>query len=218
MRGLAAGGVRVVVDALPGLEPILSLLRAFSRPWDSRGVRNKVVRPMRGSRLPALADNTGHNCAIRPTQLGGARHMIERSSLATGGITSLKRSLSGPCNFVLDECGRGVAREEASASEKRVGCGSGCNQDLPGRAAARKTSHFIARHALSTKWTACGCKFQRGSVEGAVSDYEAAATAIGRHRPVKLIRGVEKKKEKKKKTRATAQLDRREHPPFGDRR
>jgi len=63
----------VVVDALPGLEPSLSLLRAFS-PVDSRGVRQQSSHGRRGLALAALAAQHGAQWRYSAAVGGSAPH------------------------------------------------------------------------------------------------------------------------------------------------
>jgi homoserine dehydrogenase len=139
----------VVVDALPGLEPSLSLLRAFLAGGIHVVSANKVVMADEGLALAALAAH--HGAQLRySAAVGGSAPMIEtvRRLASTGGIASLTAILSGTCNFVLDECGRGVALEEAVREAQARGFAeSDASEDLSGRDAARKLC-ILARHAF----------------------------------------------------------------------
>jgi homoserine dehydrogenase len=139
----------VVVDALPGLEPSLSLLRACL----ARGIHvvsgNKVVIADEGPKLAALA--AGHGAQLSySAAVGGSAPMIEtvRRLASTGGIASISAILSGTCNFVLDECGHGVALPDAVREAQARGYAEAdASEDLSGRDTARKL-RILARHAF----------------------------------------------------------------------
>jgi NAD-dependent oxidoreductase involved in siderophore biosynthesis len=100
----------VVVNALPGLEPSTQLITAFLKRGVDVVSANKAVMADSGSALGALA--TRYEASLRySATVGGSARMIEavRRIAASGNITSVTATLSGTCNFVLEQCARGVS-------------------------------------------------------------------------------------------------------------
>jgi homoserine dehydrogenase len=70
------------------------------------------------------------------------------NSPRTGEITSVTAILSGTCNFVLEQCERGVSLHVAvREAQERGYAEADASEDLSGRDAARKL-RILARHAF----------------------------------------------------------------------
>jgi homoserine dehydrogenase len=139
----------VVVDALPGLEPSTRLVAAFL----TRGIdvvsANKAAIAQSGPSLSLLAAR--HGASLRySAAVGGSAPMIEavRRMAADGDIISMTAILNGTCNFVLEQCERGMLLQEAVRDAQERGLAEAdVGEDLSGRDAARKL-RILARHAF----------------------------------------------------------------------
>jgi len=139
----------MVVDALPGLEPSLTLHAAFLARGIDVVTANKVVIAQSGQELQAVADR--HGAKLRySAAVGGSAPMIEtvRRHAASTGIASLTGILNGTCNFVLEQCQQGLNLQEAVREAQRRGLAEAdVSEDLSGRDSARKLQ-ILARHAF----------------------------------------------------------------------
>jgi len=110
------------VDALPGPEPSPRLVAAFLNRGIDVVSANKVAMAEPGPALGALAAR--HGASLRySAAVGGSAPMIEtvRHLAASGEITSLSAILSGTCNFVLEQCERGVSLHMAVRDAQSAG-------------------------------------------------------------------------------------------------
>lgn len=138
----------VVVDALPGLEPSLTLARQYL----SRGVHvisaNKTLIAHAGIELASLAVRTGASLRFSAA-VGGSVPMIEALTLdVQRGVSSIAGVLNGTCNYVLDRCGDGLSLEDAVREAQHCGFAEADpSEDLSGRDAARKLT-ILSRQAF----------------------------------------------------------------------
>jgi len=140
----------IVVDALPGLEALSRLPCAFLKRGIDLVSANKAVIAEFGPALGALAARYGASLRYSAT-VGGSAPMIEavRRLAANGEIASVTAILSGTCNFVLDQCERGVLLHVAVRDAQERGYAEAdATEDLSGRDAARKL-RILARHAFA---------------------------------------------------------------------
>lgn len=144
----------VIVDALPGLEPSLALVRHFL----SRGVHvvsaNKTLIAHAGVELGALAAAHGASL-VYSAAVGGSVPMIETLSRdkANGGIRAIAGVLNGTCNYVLDRCAAGLSLDDAVREAQQCGFAEADpSEDLSGRDAARKL-RILARQAFQQELT-----------------------------------------------------------------
>ena len=139
----------MVVDALPGLEPSLTLDAAFLARGIDLVTANKAVIAQSGKELRAVADR--HGAKLRySAAVGGSAPMIEtvRRLAASAAIASLNGILNGTCNFVLEQCQQGLNLQEAVREAQRRGFAEAdAGEDLSGRDSARKLQ-ILARHAF----------------------------------------------------------------------
>jgi homoserine dehydrogenase len=139
----------VVVDALPGVEPSTRLITTYLSRGGDVVSANKAVMAESGPALGALAAR--HGASLRySAAVGGSAPMIEavRRLAASGEITSVTGILSGTCNFVLEQCERGVSLHVAvREAQERGYAEADASEDLSGRDAARKL-RILARHAF----------------------------------------------------------------------
>ena len=139
----------VVVDALPALEPSSGLPSAFLKRGIDIVSANKAVIAESGPALSLLASR--HGASLRySAAVGGSATMIEavRRLATDGDIVSITAILSGTCNFVLNQCERGVLLHEAVRDAQERGYAEAdASEDLSGRDAARKL-RILARHAF----------------------------------------------------------------------
>lgn len=138
-----------VVDALPGLEPSTRLVTAFLTRSINVVSANKAIIAECGPALGALAAR--HGASLRySASVGGSAPMIEavRRLAASGEITSVTAILSGTCNFVLEQCERGISLHAAVRDAQERGYAEAdASEDLSGRDAARKL-RILARRAF----------------------------------------------------------------------
>jgi len=139
----------MVVDALPGLEPSLTLDAAFLARGINVVTANKAVIAQSGKELRALADR--HGAKLRySAAVGGSAPMIGtvRRLAASADIASLTGILNGTCNFVLEQCQQGLNLQEAVHEAQRRGFAEAdASEDLSGRDSARKLQ-ILARCAF----------------------------------------------------------------------
>jgi homoserine dehydrogenase len=139
----------IVVDALPGLEPFSRLACAFLKRGIDLVSANKAVIAGFGPALGALAAR--HGASLRySASVGGSAPMIEtvRRLASNGEITSITAILSGTCNFVLEQCARGISLHVAvREAQERGYAEADASEDLSGRDAARKL-RILARYAF----------------------------------------------------------------------
>jgi homoserine dehydrogenase len=166
----------VVVDALP--DPTLS--GPLAEHFLSHGVHvvsaGKAFISNCGPKLTELAARSG--CHLRyHAAVGGAAPMIEavqRCSTA-GSIASLVAILNGTCNFILDQCGDGVALTDALAEARRLGFAeSDVSADLGGEDAARKIT-ILCRQAFGDD----GRLGQVQPLDEAIADRASKVAAAG---------------------------------------
>jgi homoserine dehydrogenase len=140
----------IVVDALPGLEALSRLPCAFLKRGIDLVSANKAVIAEFGPALGALAARYGASLRYSAA-VGGSAPMIAavRRLAANGEIASVTAILSGTCNFVLDQCERGVLLHVAVRDAQERGYAEAdATEDLSGRDAARKL-RILARHAFA---------------------------------------------------------------------
>jgi homoserine dehydrogenase len=139
----------VVVDALPGVKLSSQLGAAFLARGINVITANKAVIAQSGAELRALAAQ--HNAHLRySAAVGGSAPMIEAVGRMAqcGGIVSLAAVLNGTCNFVLEQCERGVPLDEAVRDARQRGFAeTDDSEDLSGRDSGRKLQ-ILARHAF----------------------------------------------------------------------
>ena len=139
----------VVVDALPGLQPSLRMVRHYL----DRGIpvvsANKVLIAEAGCELLALAARSAASLRYAAA-VGGGAPMLERlrQETARGEICSIAGVLNGTCNYILDRCVAGLSFDDAVRAAQECGFAEADpSEDLSGRDAARKL-HILAQRAF----------------------------------------------------------------------
>jgi homoserine dehydrogenase len=144
----------IVVDALPGLEPSLSLVRQYL----ARGVHvvsaNKTLIAEAGVELSALATRNAASL-LYSAAVGGSVPMLETldHEANRGGIRAIAGVLNGTCNYVLDRCAEGLSLDDAVRAAQQCGFAEADpSEDLSGRDAARKLT-ILSRKAFGQELT-----------------------------------------------------------------
>ena len=139
----------IVVDALPGLEPSLPLVRKYLGHGVHVVSANKTLIAEAGPELSALAARNGTSL-LYSAAVGGSVPMLETldNPANRGGIVAIAGVLNGTCNYVLDKCAEGLSFDEAVRAAQQCGFAEADpSEDLSGRDAARKLT-ILARHAF----------------------------------------------------------------------
>lgn len=130
----------VVIDALPGLQPSLSLARYYLAHGAHVISANKALIAEAGPELNTLA--TRNATSLRySAAVGGSAPMLEalRNAAQRGEIRCIAGVLNGTCNYVLDRCIQGLLLNEAVRAAQACGFAEAdTSEDLSGRDAARK--------------------------------------------------------------------------------
>lgn len=145
----AAGeGAAVVVEALGGIEPALSAVRAALRSGSHVVTANKALLAAHGAELAALAELSGVRL-LYSGAVGGAAPCLEavRRVRDRVGVESVEGVLNGTTNAVLSALDDGETPEAALASARAAGlCERDATRDLSGADAADKLC-LLAREA-----------------------------------------------------------------------
>lgn len=172
----------VVVDALPGLEPSLPLVRKYLGQGVHVVSANKTLMAEAGPELNALAARNGASL-LYTAAVGGSVPMLEALSGAAnrGGIVAIAGVLNGTCNYVLDKCAAGLSFDAAVQAAQQCGFAEADpSEDLSGRDAARKLT-ILARHAFGRDVTAIEIEpLNPANLDG-------AQAALGAHQTLRLI-------------------------------
>lgn len=138
----------VVVDALPGLEPSLPLVRTYLGHGVHVVSANKTLIAEAGIELSALAARNGASL-LYSAAVGGSVPMLETlNPTDRGGVTAIAGVLNGTCNYVLDRCAEGLSFDAAVRAAQECGFAEADpSEDLSGRDAARKLT-LLARRAF----------------------------------------------------------------------
>lgn len=155
---VATGCAEVVVEAIGGLEPAASLIRAALTAGKRVVTANKAVVAVHGASL-------GTRC-VYSAAVGGAVPVLEtvRRLAVLGDITRIDAVLNGTTNFVLDRLAEGVVFDEAVREAQRRGFAEADpTLDLDGTDAAHKL-RIIAREAFGED-----IDVERTGIEGVTS-------------------------------------------------
>lgn len=139
----------IVVDALPGLEPSLPLVRRYLGHGVHVVSANKTLIAEAGVELSALAARNGATLSYSAA-VGGSVPMLETlgNPANRSGIVAIAGVLNGTCNYVLDKCAEGLSLDEAVQAAQQCGFAEADpSEDLSGRDAARKLT-ILARQAF----------------------------------------------------------------------
>lgn len=173
----------VVVDALPGLEPSLSLARRYLAHGVHVVSANKALIATAGVELAALAARNGASL-LYSAAVGGSVPMLEAVTHGAnrGGIVEMAGVLNGTCNFVLDQCAAGLTFDAAVCAAQQCGFAEADpSEDLSGRDAARKLN-LLARTAFGCDAT---CIIEIQPLSEATLD--AARAGMGENQVLRLI-------------------------------
>lgn len=142
----------IVVDALPGLEPSLTLARQFLVRGVHLVTANKTLVVEAGAELASLA--ACHAASVlHSAAVGGSVPMLEslQASNRHLGIDAIAGVLNGTCNYILDRCTEGLSLEDAVKAAHEGGFAEADpTEDLSGRDAARKLT-LLARQAFGAE-------------------------------------------------------------------
>jgi homoserine dehydrogenase len=138
----------VVVDALPGIEPSLTLARHFLQHRVHVVSANKRLIAEHGVELSQLAAR--HGVSLRYSAcVGGGAPMLEALHVDSGAeAQAITGVLNGSCNYILDACINGMPFDDAVRQAQSLGFAEADPQDdLSGRDALCKL-RVLARHAF----------------------------------------------------------------------
>jgi homoserine dehydrogenase len=172
----------IVVDALPGLEPSLSLVRKYLGHGVHVVSANKTLIAEAGPELSALAARNGASL-LYSAAVGGSVPMLEAlgNPSSRGGIVAIAGVLNGTCNFVLDKCAEGLSFDEAVRAAQQCGFAEADpSEDLSGRDAARKLT-ILARHAFGRDVTSIEIEPLSNT------NLNAGRAALGAHQALRLV-------------------------------
>lgn len=130
----------VVIEALPGVDPALTLARATLRRGARYITANKRLIAEHGAELARLAQRHGGQLDFEAA-VGGAIPVVRaiRDGLAGVGVHTVRGVLNGTTNFVLSQALRGAAVESAVAEAQALGYAEADpSRDLDGPDAADK--------------------------------------------------------------------------------
>ncbi len=130
----------VVVEALPGVDPALTLARATLRRGARYITANKRLIAEHGTELARLAERHGGQLDFEAA-VGGAIPVVRaiRDGLAGVGVHTVRGVLNGTTNFVLSRALRGDSVESAVAAAQALGYAEADpSRDLDGLDAADK--------------------------------------------------------------------------------
>jgi homoserine dehydrogenase len=175
---LLASAPDVVVEAMGGAEPALSLARRTLARGGAFVTANKQLIAAHGAELAGLARRHGGRLDFEAAVGGGIPILrVLRDSLPPDGVTAVRGILNGTTNFLLCALEGGVTFADALAEARRLGFAEADpGRDLSGRDAADKL-RILA-------WLAFGAEPARISVHtrGVLPDparYSADAAALG---------------------------------------
>lgn len=172
----------IVVDALPGLEPSLSLVRKYLGHGVHVVSANKTLIAEAGPELSALAARNGASL-LYSAAVGGSVPMLETLSDTAnrGGIVAIAGVLNGTCNYVLDKCAEGLSFDEAVRAAQQCGFAEADpSEDLSGRDAARKLT-ILARRGFGRDVDSIEIETLSNAT------LEAARAALGANQALRLI-------------------------------
>jgi homoserine dehydrogenase len=139
----------VVIDALPGLQPSLRMVRHYLDHGVNVVSANKALIAAAGLELASLAARS--SAALRyAAAVGGSAPMLEtlQREARRSEIRSIAGVLNGTCNYVLDRCVAGLPFSDAVSAAQECGFAEADpSEDLSGRDAARKL-HLLAQQAF----------------------------------------------------------------------
>jgi len=148
----ASCGADVVVEALGGVEPARSALRAALRSGAHVVSANKAVLAAHGEELESLAAARGLTLRASAAA-GGAMPLLPalRRLARGGGLLRLDAVLNGTTTFVFEALAAGASMEEAVERARGAGlCERDLERDLSGADAADKL--VLACHAATGRW------------------------------------------------------------------
>jgi homoserine dehydrogenase len=139
----------VVVDALPGVEPSLSIVSHFLERGISVVSANRCLITEAGKTLGTLAAKC--NAYLRyGAAVGGSAPMLEalRREVQRDDVRSIALAPGGPCAGILDLCAAGSSFEDAvRAFQPTQARSASLTEELTGAATVRQL-RILARHAF----------------------------------------------------------------------
>lgn len=112
----------IVVEAMGGLEPAGTIVRAALRQGKGVVTANKALMAAHGAELAALADRSEVPLEFEASVGGGVPVICAlRDSLAETGVVSIRGILNGTCNYILTRLAQGTPYATALADAQRAG-------------------------------------------------------------------------------------------------